>query len=82
MVLRRSVNSTSHQPTTNWCNAQICQHKVNIAKDAVLFHQHSGDILVHILDYSFCTENHIWHIFSNKVAIKSIEYYLRKSCSA
>jgi hypothetical protein len=44
---------------TNLHSVQRCQHKVNSAKDAVLFHNISAKILLHILSKSFQMECHI-----------------------
>jgi hypothetical protein len=56
------------------------QHKVNHAKDIVLFKTISSKYLLHILGYVFCTEHYIFsHFYQNDAAIESIKNYLHKS---
>jgi hypothetical protein len=68
---------------TNLCNAQRRQHNVNGAKMLFFFHQHFSKNITAYFKQQF------WHqmpyfgaFWQNAVAIKSIEKYLRKSCSA
>jgi hypothetical protein len=64
-------------------NAQRCRARVNGAKYVALFHQNF------FLNFTACFRLHLLHrapyfgtFLPIVVAVKSIKYYLRKSCSA
>jgi hypothetical protein len=83
-VLSSETNKTFYScqesvSPTSLCNAQRCQHKVNGAKDALLFHQHFRRNFPSYFKLHMSTT--VWCILSNVVAIKSIKDFMRKSCS-
>jgi len=64
---------------TNFCKEQMCQHKVNGAKDAVLFHQHfCSKFTPCFRQQLFYRAPYFGTFWPNAVGIKSIKNYLVK----
>jgi hypothetical protein len=71
-------------PGDNFTNQFVrCQHKVNGAKDALLFHQHfCYNFTAYFSLQHFCQASYFDTFLPYAIALEIIENYLRKSCSA